>query len=126
MSNLKVIQTTNAPAAIGPYSQAVVAGDTIYISGQLGMAPTTGQLAEGITAQTKQALENIKAILLEAGANLSNVVKAEVFLTDINDFAKMNEVYAEFFTEPYPSRAAVEVSALPKAAKVEIVITACL
>ena len=113
----KALHTDNAPAAIGPYSQAVQAEKTIYVSGQLPVDPATG---EYIKAQTKQSLTNIKNILASAGADMSDVTKTTVLLQDIADFGAMNEVYAEFFTEPYPARAAFQVAALPKGAKVEI------
>ena len=114
----KALHTDNAPAAIGPYSQAVQAEKTIYVSGQLPVDPATGEFAgEDIKAQTKQSLTNI---LASAGADMSDVTKTTVLLQDIADFGAMNEVYAEFFTEPYPARAAFQVAALPKGAKVEI------
>lgn len=120
MSN-KPIATPNAPAAIGPYSQAVVAGHTLYVSGQLPIDPITGAFAgEDITAQTRQSLTNIRSILEANGMSMVDVVKTTVLLADINEFAAMNAVYAEFFSEPYPARAAFQVAALPKAAKVEI------
>ena len=120
MSNI-AIHTDNAPAAIGPYSQAIQAGNTIYVSGQLPIDPATGAFAgEDIAAQTRQSLCNIKAILAAAGADMRNVVKTTVLLADIADFAAMNAVYAEFFTAPYPARAAFQAAALPKNAKVEI------
>ena len=120
MSNI-AIHTDNAPAAIGPYSQAIQAGNTIYVSGQLPIDPATGAFAgEDITAQTRQSLSNIKAILAAAGADMSNVVKTTVLLADIADFAAMNAVYAEFFTAPFPARAAFQAACLPKNAKVEI------
>lgn len=115
------IHTEFAPAAIGPYSQAIQAGNTIYVSGQLPIDPATGAFAgEDIAAQTRQSLTNIKAILVQAGADMSNVVKTTVLLADMADFAAMNAVYAEFFTAPYPARAAFQAAALPKNAKVEI------
>ena len=117
----KALHTDNAPAAIGPYSQAVQAEKTIYVSGQLPVDPATGEFAGAdIKAQTKQSLTNIKHILASAGADMSDVTKTTVLLQDIADFGAMNEVYAEFFTEPYPARAAFQVAALPKGAKVEI------
>ena len=120
MSNI-AIHTDLAPAAIGPYSQAIQAGNTIYVSGQLPIDPATGAFAgEDIAAQTRQSLTNIKAILAAAGADMSHVVKTTVLLADIADFAAMNAVYAEFFTAPYPARAAFQAAALPKNAKVEI------
>ena len=115
------IHTTNAPAAIGPYSQAIAAGNTIYVSGQLPIDPTTGAFAgSDIAAQTRQSLKNLKSILNAAGADMCDVVKTTVFLANIADFAAMNAVYAEFFTAPYPARAAFEVACLPKNALVEI------
>lgn len=117
----KSIHTDNAPAAIGPYSQAIQAGNTIYVSGQIPIDPVKGEFAgTDIQMQTRQSLTNIKNILAAAGANMSHVVKTTVLLADIADFTAMNEVYAEFFTEPYPARAAFQVAALPKGAKVEI------
>ena len=121
MSNNHPIVTANAPAAIGPYSQAIHAGNTVYVSGQLPIDPATGAFAgDDIAAQTRQALTNIRSILEEAGLSMRDVVKTTVLLADIREFAAMNEVYAEFFTPPYPARAAFQVAALPKAAKVEI------
>ena len=121
------LHTENAPAAIGPYSQAVQAGNTIYVSGQLPIDPKTGAFAgEDIKSQTRQSLMNIKSILAEAGCDMSAVVKTTVLLSDIADFGAMNEVYSEFFEAPYPARAAFQVAALPKAAKVEIEVVAVL
>ena len=115
------VHTEKAPAAIGPYSQAVKAGNTIYVSGQLPIDPATGSFAgEDIAAQTRQSLTNIRNILAQAGADMSHVVKTTVLLQNIGDFATMNEVYAEFFEAPYPARAAFEVAAIPKGALVEI------
>lgn len=120
MSNI-AIHTENAPAAIGPYSQAIQAGNTIYVSGQLPIDPATGAFAgEDIAAQTRQSLTNMKNILAAAGAQMSDVVKTTVLLADIADFAAMNAVYAEFFTAPFPARAAFQVACLPKNALVEI------
>ena len=117
----EVIHTSNAPAAIGPYSQAIKAGGAIYVSGQLPVDPATGAFAgDTIQEQTRQSLTNIKNILASAGADMSDVTKTTVLLQDIADFGAMNEVYAEFFTEPYPARAAFQVAALPNGAKVEI------
>ena len=119
--NHKKLQTPNAPAAIGPYSQAIQAGGTIYVSGQLPINPATGEFAgTDIRAQARQSLENIKAILAAAGADMAHVVKTTVLLQDMADFAAMNEVYAEFFTEPYPARAAFQAAGIPKGALVEI------
>ena len=117
----QAVATKNAPAAIGPYSQGVKAGKTIYVSGQIPIDPATGEFAgQDIETQTRQSLTNIKNILKEAGADMSDVVKTTVLLNDIADFAAMNKVYAEFFTEPYPARAAFQVAAIPKGALVEI------
>ncbi len=117
----QAIATKNAPAAIGPYSQGIKAGKTIYVSGQIPIDPATGEFAgQDIEAQTRQSLTNIKNILKEAGADMSDVVKTTVLLKDIADFAAMNKIYAEFFTEPYPARAAFQVAAIPKGALVEI------
>ena len=117
----EIINTEKAPAAIGPYSQAIIAGDNMYISGQLPIDPATGELAEAcIKCQTKQSLKNIQAILESEGLSMKNVVKTTVLMQNIGDFAAMNEVYAEFFTEECPARAAYEVAKLPKGALVEI------
>ena len=117
----EIINTKNAPAAIGPYSQAVKAGNILFISGQLPIDPATGTMADrNIALQTRQSLSNIKEILAATDMNLSDVTKVNVFLADMNDFAGMNEVYATFFTADYPARAAVQVARLPKDALVEI------
>ena len=121
----KVINTTKAPAAIGPYSQAIQVGNLVYTSGQIPINPVTGVFVEGgIKEQTRQSLQNVKAILEEAGLTMSNVVKTTVFLADMADFADMNAVYSEFFAEPYPARSAVAVKTLPKGALVEIEVVA--
>ena len=121
----QVISTKKAPAAIGPYSQAIQVGNLVYTSGQIPIDPATGAFAEGgIKEQTRQSLTNVKAILEEAGLGMSNVVKTTVFMADMNDFADMNTVYAEFFSEPYPARSAVAVKTLPKGALVEIEVVA--
>lgn len=115
------IATAKAPAAIGPYSQAIEANGTIYVSGQLPIDPATGEFAEGgIQELTRQSLTNMKHILEEAGLDMSHVVKTAVFLADMADFAEMNAVYAEFFQAPFPARSAVAVKTLPKGARVEI------
>lgn len=117
----KIINTDKAPSALGPYSQAVKAGDFIYVSGQIPIDPSTGEFAgNDIKTQTKQSLENIKAILESAGATLESVVKTNVFLSDMNNFTPMNEVYGTYFKTECPARAAVEVARLPKDAMVEI------
>ena len=115
------VQTTLAPAAIGPYSQAIQAGDTVYVSGQLPIDPATGQFAEGdIRDLTRQSLLNVQHILESVGLSMAHVVKTTVFLADMNDLAGMNEVYADFFAAPFPARSAVAVKTLPKGASVEI------
>ena len=115
------ISTPNATAAIGPYSQGIQAGSTLFVSGQLPIDPATGAFAgEDIASQTRQSLTNIKNIMAAAGASMNDVVKTTVMLKNIGDFAAMNAVYAEFFTEPFPARAAYQVAALPKDALVEI------
>ena len=121
----KVINTNQAPAAIGPYNQAIKVGNLVYTSGQIPINPATGNFVEGgIKEQTRQSLTNIKAILEETGLSMNNVVKTTVFLADMNDFADMNSVYAEFFSKPYPARSAVAVKTLPKGALVEIEVVA--
>lgn len=121
----QIISTSKAPAAIGPYSQAVEAGGLVITSGQLPIDPATGAFPEGIQAQTKQSLTNVKTILESAGTDMDHVLKTTVFLKDMNDFGAMNEVYATFFTQgSYPARSAVEVARLPKDALVEIEVIA--
>jgi reactive intermediate/imine deaminase len=115
----KVIQTPQAPAAIGPYSQAVHVGDTLYVSGQIGLDPATMLLAEGIDGQIERVLENLKAIAEAAGGSLADVVKLNAYLTDLAHFAKFNEAMSRYFATPYPARAAVGVAALPRGALVE-------
>ena len=123
----QVIHTENAPAAIGPYSQAVKAGNLLFVSGQVPFIPETMEIVEGdVKAQTAQSLKNLQAILKEAGADFSNVVKTTVFIKDMNEFAQINEVYAEYFGEHKPARACVEVARLPKDVKVEIELIAVL
>ena len=112
----QALATAQAPAAIGPYSQGIAAGQTVYVSGQL----PTGAIPEGIAAQTAQSLKNIQAILAEQGMTLADVVKTTVFLADMNDFAEMNKVYGEYFAQPFPARSAVQVAKLPKGAPLEI------
>ncbi len=116
----KIISTQNAPQAIGPYSQAVSAGNFLFISGQLGINPQTGALEEGLEAQTKRAMENISAILSQAGAGFEKVVKTTILLADINDFPKVNEVYAQYFPKDFPARATFAIAGLPKEARIEI------
>ncbi|HBM14800.1 MAG TPA: reactive intermediate/imine deaminase [Lentisphaeria bacterium] len=114
------ISTNNAPSAIGPYSQGIKAGNMVFTSGQLPIDPKTSQMSEGIEAQTKTSLENVKAILEEAGTTMERVVKVMIFLKDMADFSKMNEVYSKFFTGVYPARSCYQVARLPKDALVEI------
>lgn len=117
---MKKINTAKAPAAVGPYSQAIDCGDLVFLSGAIPLVPETGLLAEGgIEAQAHQMFANIKAVLNEAGLDFSNVVKTTVFMTDLGNFAAFNAIYAEYFTEPYPARSCVEVSKLPKGVSVE-------
>ena len=122
---MKAIATPKAPGAIGPYSQAIQVGNLVFTSGQIPIDPATGAFAEGgIKEQTRQSLTNVKAIREEVGLTMGNVVKTTVFMADMNDFADMNSVYAEFFTPPYPARSAVAVKTLPKGALVEIEVVA--
>ncbi len=116
----KEIHTNKAPAAIGPYSQAIEAGDFIYLSGAIPLNPETSEVAEGIKNQTVQVMENLKAILTEAGTDFSKVVKFTIYLASMEDFAVVNEVYGGYLEKPYPARATVEVSRLPKDVSVEI------
>lgn len=120
----KAVFTKDAPAAIGPYSQAVITGDFVYCSGQLGIEPNTGELEEGLENQTRRAFKNVEAVLNEAGCKLDDIVKATVFMKNMDDFARVNEIYSEHFTEPYPARSAVEVARLPKDALIEIEVIA--
>lgn len=117
---VKEIYSENAPAAIGPYSQAIQAGDFIYVSGQIGMDPKSGEVVEGLENQTKQVLENLKAILTEAGTDFSQVVKFTIYLKSMDTFATVNEIYGSYLEKPYPARATVEVSRLPKDVLVEM------
>ena len=122
----KIISTTNAPAPIGPYNQAVFAGDTLFVSGQIPLDPKTGELVSGdIAAETKMVMQNLEAILTEAGLTFENVVKSSIFLSDMNSFAQVNEVYGTFFNEETaPARETVEVANLPKFVNVEISVIA--
>ena len=117
---MKSITTEKAPAAVGPYSQAVVAGNLVFVSGQIPVDPATGNIPENIVDQARQALTNLGEVLRASGSGLDKAVRVTVFITDISAFGKVNEVYAEFFKEPYPSRSCVEVSKLPKGVKIEI------
>ena len=121
----KIVNTKNVPSAIGPYSQGVNLGNLIFFSGQIPLNPLTGEMVDGdIKAQTKQSLENVKALLEDQGLDFSNVVKTTVFLDNMNDFAAMNEIYAQYFVEPYPARSAIAVAKLPKDALVEVEVIA--
>ncbi len=114
------IKTDGAPQAIGPYSQGIKTGGLVFTSGQIPVDPKTGAIVQGVEAQAAQALENVKAVLVAAGASLADAVKVTVFIKDMNDFLKINEVYAGYFTAPYPARTCVEVSRLPKDVLIEI------
>ena len=116
----KMISAKNAPAAVGPYSHAVLAGNTLYTSGQLGLDPVSGELAAGVEAQAKQALENLRAVLETAGMDFQDVTKTTVFLSDMGDFAAINAIYAQYFPGDAPARSCVQVAALPKGAAFEI------
>ncbi len=116
----QTIHTSDAPAALGTYSQAIRAGQTVYLSGQLGLDPATGNLRESVDEQIDQAFRNMRAVAVAAGASLDDVVKLTLFLTDLANFAKVNETMARYFKEPYPARSTVQVSALPKAAGFEV------
>lgn len=120
----KIINAENAPAAVGPYCHAVEAGDFVFTSGQIGLDPNTQELAEGIEAQTKQVLENLKAVLKAAGLTLSDVIKTTVFLDDVSDFGIVNEIYETYFNDSKPARSCVEAGALPKGALIEIEVIA--
>ena len=120
----KAIETSKAPGAVGPYSQGIRAGDLVFVSGQLPANAEGVLIIDDIAAATRQSLENVNAVLSAAGAQMSDVVKATVFLTDMGDFSAMNKVYGEFFSDPFPARACIEVAALPKGAKVEIEVIA--
>ncbi|NOT17517.1 MAG: RidA family protein [Sulfuriferula sp.] len=115
----QIISTTDAPAAIGTYSQAVKVGDTVYLSGQIGLDPSTMQMVDGVEAQIHQVFKNLQAVTQAAGGSLADIVKLNVFLIDLTHFAKVNEIMAEYFSAPYPARAAVGVAALPRGAEVE-------
>lgn len=119
MANKQIIQTPDAPAAIGTYSQAVRVGDTVYLSGQIGLDPASMQMVEGIEAQIHRVFQNLRAVTVAAGGSMSDVVKLNIFLTNLGNFAKVNEIMATYFEQPYPARAAVGVASLPRGALVE-------
>lgn len=120
-----VVKTDKAPGAIGPYSQGIDLGNIIFFSGQIPLDPQTGEMPEGIVAQAHQALTNVKGLLESQGLDFSNVVKTTVFLDNMDDFVTVNEIYAQYFVEPYPARSAVEVGKLPKGALIEVEVIAC-
>jgi reactive intermediate/imine deaminase len=116
----KTIQTADAPKAIGPYSQAIQAGNTVYLSGQIGLDPATGQMVEGTEAQAHRVLQNLRAVARAAGGDLGNIVKVTLLLADMDDFAQVNEIMTQYFKPPYPARATYQVSALPRSGRLEI------
>ena len=116
----EVIHSDDAPKAIGPYSQAIRAGDTVYLSGQIGLDPATGQMVEGVEAQAHRVLQNLRAVAQAAGGTLDDIVKVTLLLADMADFAKVNEIMATYFRQPYPARATYQVAALPRGARVEV------
>ena len=116
----EAISSTDAPAALGPYSQAIRAGRTVYLSGQLGLDPKTGNLVDGIEAQAHQVFKNLRAVAAAAGGGLDHMVKLTILMQNLADFAKVNEIMAEYFSKPYPARATYQVAALPRAALIEI------
>jgi 2-iminobutanoate/2-iminopropanoate deaminase len=116
----QAIHSKHAPAALGPYSQAIRAGDTVYLSGQIGLDPATGNLVEGFEGQARQVFKNLRAVAQAAGGELDDVVKLTLLLADLNDFAAVNEIMAGFFSAPYPARATYQVAALPKGARIEV------
>ncbi len=120
MGNKQFIQTPDAPAAIGTYSQAIRVGETVYLSGQIGLNPSTMQMVDGIDEQIHRVFQNLRAVTLAANGNLDGIVKLNIFLTDLKHFAKVTEIMAGYFQQPYPARAAVQVSALPRGALVEM------
>jgi 2-iminobutanoate/2-iminopropanoate deaminase len=127
MPHKQIVSTKNAPAAVGPYSQGIRVGELIFTAGQIALVPQTGKLVEGdIEAQTRQVMQNLAAILEAAGSSLANIVKTTVFVTDINDFARVNQVYGSFFNDAPPARSTIQVAALPLGAKVEIEAVAIL
>lgn len=117
---MKQISTNKAPAAIGPYSQAIRSGNMLFCSGQIPVDPATGMIPEGVKAQAEQALTNVKNLIAAAGSSIDNVIKTTVFIKDMNDFAVINEIYAKYFTEPFPARSCVEVARLPKDVLLEV------
>ncbi len=117
---MKQISTDKAPSAIGPYSQAIISGSTLFCSGQIPLDPETGIIPEGVEAQAEQALTNVKNLIAAAGGSIENVIKTTVFIKNMDDFGKINEIYAKYFTEPFPARSCVEVARLPKEVLLEV------
>lgn len=117
---MKQISTDKAPSAIGPYSQAIISGSTLFCSGQIPLDPETGIIPEGVEAQAEQALTNVKNLIAAAGGSIENVIKTTVFIKNMDDFGKINEIYAKYFTEPFPARSCVEVARLPKDVLLEV------
>lgn len=122
----EIISTSNAPAAIGTYSQAVKVDNTVYLSGQIGLDPASMQMVEGFEAQTHQVFKNLRAVCEAAGGSLADIAKINIFMTDLSNFAKVNEIMAQYFSQPYPARAAVGVASLPRNAEVEADAVMCL
>ncbi len=121
MSELKAVSTDGAPAALGPYSQAIISGDLVFTAGQIALDPTTGKLVDGgIAAEAERVLENLSAVLQAAGCSMAHVVKTTVYLADLGDYAAVNKVYGRYFSEPYPARSAVQMAGLPSGARLEI------
>ncbi|PYZ91629.1 reactive intermediate/imine deaminase [Salipaludibacillus keqinensis] len=118
------LQTNEAPSAIGPYSQAIQTGNFVYTSGQIGLDPETGEMVDGLENQAHQVMKNVKAVLAAAGCEMNDVVKSMIFMQNMDDFVKVNDIYASYFQEPYPARSAVEVSRMPKGALVEVEVIA--
>ena len=117
---MKEVKTNNAPAAIGPYSQAIISGNTVFASGQIPVNPSNGEIPEGVEAQANQAFTNVKNLLEAAGTSIEKVIKTTVFIQNMDDFGKINEIYASYFTEPFPARSCVEVAKLPKGVLLEV------
>ncbi len=117
---MKEVKTNNAPAAIGPYSQAIISGNTVFASGQIPVNPSNGEIPEGVEAQANQAFTNVKNLLEAAGTSIDKVIKTTVFIQNMDDFGKINEIYASYFTEPFPARSCVEVAKLPKGVLLEV------
>ena len=117
---MKEVKTNNAPAAIGPYSQAIISGNTVFASGQIPVNPSNGEIPEGVEAQANQAFTNVKNLLEAAGTSIEKVIKTTVFIQNMDDFGKINEIYASYFTEPFPARSCVEVAMLPKGVLLEV------